>query len=240
MRTTRVTRSRLNKRLENNSKKNLLLTVFGIFAIIILIIKFGVPLIINFTLFISGSKDFEQTVKHEDASFIPPPILNPMPTATNSAEVVISGVAFSNQAINLYINNTLVSKTKTQKNGDFSFRETLEERENAIKTKAEAHGKESEFSSTLNISYINTPPSLTIISPADGQSFSKDQNSIEVGGTTDSQVRVTVNDFWAITDQSNRFSYTLPLKSGDNQIKIVATDQAGNKTEKTVKVTYNP
>lgn len=240
MRRVNTTRSRLYKRLEARSKKNLLLTVFGIVLIIALVIKFGVPMISNFTLFISGSKNFDQNIKRDYIAFIPPPILNPMPNSTNSAEIIVSGTGSSNQTINLYINDNLVNKTKTQKNGNFSFGQTLSEKENAIKAKAEANGKESKFSLTLNISYKTTPPSLNINSPTDGQTFSKDQNTVDVKGETDSQVKVTVNGFWAITDQNNYFSYNVPLKSGENSIKIIAIDLAGNKTEKEIKATYSP
>jgi hypothetical protein len=31
----------------------------------------------------------------------------------------------------------------------------------------------------------------------------------------------------------------MALKDGDNQIKVIATDAAGNKTEKQIKVTYS-
>lgn len=233
-------RSRLNRKLERKSKRNLLINLLGIIITIFLLAKFGLPLLINFTLFISGSKSSEQNIKQNDETFIPAPILNPMPSATNSAQVLVIGSASPNQTINLYINGSLVSKTKSQKNGDFSFRETLEEKDNKIKAKAVINDRESDFSQTLNISFINSNPTLKISSPSDGDSFSKDQNTIDIKGETDPQVKITVNDFWAITDQSNHFSYNLPLKNGDNQIKIVAVDQAGNKTEKEIKVTYNP
>lgn len=239
MRRVNTTRSRLYKRLEEKSKKNLLLTVFAIILITITVIKFGVPMMVNFALFISGSKDYEENTRHEDTSFISAPILNPMPIATNSAEVIIEGVSAPDQTVILYINENFVSKTETQKNGNFSFRETLRKNENVIKVKAKVNKNESGFSA-LNISYINTPPSLIITSPTNDQSFSKDQNTVEIRGETDALVKVTVNDFWAITDQSNRFSYILPLKEGENQIKIVATDIAGNKTEKSIRVTYSP
>ena len=240
MRTQNARRSRLYKRVEDKSKKNLLLTVFGIILIIAIVIKFGVPTIINFTLFISGSKNSEQNIKPNDITFLPAPFLNPLPIATNSAEVLISGAASPNQTIILYINDNLVNKTETQKNGNFSFREALTKNENVIKVKAKVNEKESEFSQGLNISYINTPPSLIVTSPTNDQSFSKDQNTVEVKGTTDAQIKITVSDFWAITDQSNHFSYVLPLKEGENQVKIVATDQAGNKTEKIIRVIYSP
>jgi bacillopeptidase F len=84
---------------------------------------------------------------------------------------------------------------------------------------------------------------LDVSSPSDGQGFNKNQvntgNTINVAGKTDQGVSVTVNGFWAVVDDNNNFSYTLPLQNGDNQIKIVAVDLAGNKTEKDLKVNFS-
>jgi bacillopeptidase F len=79
-----------------------------------------------------------------------------------------------------------------------------------------------------------------VTSPTDGQTFAKDQGSVQVSGKTDNNVKITVNGFWAIVDDSNNFSYALPLQGGENQIKVVAEDKAGNTTQKDIKVTYNP
>jgi len=62
---------------------------------------------------------------------------------------------------------------------------------------------------------------------------------LHVHGKTDPNVKVTINDFWAIVDDSGNYSYNLSLKSGDNPIKIVATDDAGNNTEKDLKISYS-
>lgn len=225
--------------MEQKNKKNLVLSILGIVLIILLVFKFGIPLLINLSMFVSGSKSKEE-VKIQDPSFIAAPVLDSFPQATRSANILISGIASKDQTISLYINEELINKTETKEDGKFSFEETLKPGENIVKTKAAIKNKESEFSNTITIIYKSAPPSLNINSPADGQSFSKDQNSVEVKGTTDSDVRVTINGFWAITDMSGNFSYKLLLKNGENIIKIIAADLAGNKTEKEIKITYNP
>jgi len=48
-----------------------------------------------------------------------------------------------------------------------------------------------------------------------------------------------MNGYWALMEV-DRFSYTIQLKDGDNEIKIEAVDEAGNKTEKIVRVKYSP
>ncbi len=235
-----MVRSRLSKRTEQKTKKNLLLSILGIVLVTLLIFKFGIPLLINISLFLSGSKGNQKQSQNHNPSFIAPPILDPLPQATRSANIIISGVASKDQIISLYINDSLVDSMKAKEDGTFSFKETISTGENTIKTKAILGNKESDFSNILTTSFKSAPPSLNISSPSDGQSFSKDQNTIDVKGTTDADVKVTVNGFWAITDDEGYFSYRLALASGENRISIVAVDTAGNKKELEIKVTYSP
>lgn len=235
-----MNRSRLSRKLEKQTIKNLIVSILGILIVIIVLFKFGIPLLINFSLFVSGTKT-QETSTRNTSTFIPPPILNSEYYATNSAQVKIEGSGSPNQVIDLYINGDLVDKTETKDDGSFSFETLLVPGENIIRAKAiTSDGKESSLSESLTIIFKSDPPSLEIKSPADGQFFSKDQNTVEIKGSTDPHVRVTVNNFWAVIDENNNFSYTLALKDGENEIKIVAQDQAGNKTEKNIKATYNP
>jgi hypothetical protein len=231
-------RSRLSRKMEQKTKKNLTLSILGIFLVILLGFKFGVPFLANVSLFLSGSQN-KEVITIQNPSFIAPPVLDSFPEATSSADIIISGVASKQQTINLYINGTLMDTVKAEDDGKFSFKETIRPGESTIQAKIILNGKESGFSNSLTTSFKSAPPSLNISSPSDGQSFSKDQSTIEVKGTTDADVKVTVNGFWAITDSNGNFSYNLPLKNGENKIKVVATDMAGNKQEKEIKVNYS-
>jgi len=225
--------------MEQRTKKNLALNILGIFLIILLVLKFGIPFLVNLSLFLSGQKNNQVQTVIQDTTFIAPPVLDSFPEATSSANVVISGIASKDQTVNLYINGNLTDNIKTKDDGKFVFKETISPGDNTIQTKAAVNGKESDFSNTIVTTLKSAPPSLNVISPSDGQSFSKDQNTANVTGTTDPDVKVTVNGFWAITDSGGNFSYDLPLQNGDNTIKVDAIDLAGNKTEKTIKVNYS-
>jgi len=233
-------RSRLSRRTEQKTKRNFFLSVLGTILIILFVFKFGIPLLANLSLFISGSKNNQEQSNIQNPSFIAPPILNSFPEATSSANIVISGVATKNQTINLYINGNLIDETSVKDDGTFSFKEAISAGNNVIKAKAVVQKKESEFSESITTVFKSAPPSLNISSPTDGQSFSKDQNTANVNGTTDADVKVTVNGFWAIVDDSGNFLYSLPLQNGENKIKIIATDLAGNNSEKEIKTTYSP
>lgn len=232
--------SRLSRRLESQSRKNLFLSLLGIVVVLVLLVRFGIPLLVNFSLFLSGQKNSDETSKSTSSEYIGPPVLNQTENATNSAEFTISGTGVKDEEIYLYINDSLSDRKETENNGNFSFEITLQNGNNKIKAKAKKDDNESDFSNELEITYKNAPPTLSIDSPVDGQNFEKDQNTTQVSGKTDSGVRVTINGFWAVIDESNNFSYNLPLQNGDNTIKIIAEDQAGSKVEKEIKVTYSP
>lgn len=237
-----ATRSRLSKRLEQQTKKTLFFTTFGTVVFLYLLAKLGIPALANLSLFIAGGRAEETISKKNTELFVAPPILDPMPSATNSAALSLSGRAEKDQTINLYVNGELTDKTGVLDDKSFSFEDvTLSQGENSIRVKAiTKNQQESDYSSEIKILFGNKAPTLTVASPEDGKSYSKDENTAHVSGKTDPGVKVTVNGFWAISDTTGEFSYSLPLSSGENKIKIIATDEAGNKTELERNVTFSP
>jgi hypothetical protein len=236
-----MTRTRLSRRLEKRSKKTFFLAVIGIIIIFYLLLKFGVVLLANFSLYISGIGNKQETTKSNSQSYVSPPVLNAIPDATNSARLIISGSGSGLKGVEilLFINDEEIDSQPISEKGTFSFAQKLNKGLNEIKVKAKINNKESEFSDVFNVTYQDKAPELTIDSPSDGQHFGKGDGKVLVTGKTDANTSVTVNDFWAVTDENNQYSYTLNLKDGDNQINIVATDLAGNKTEKSIKVSYS-
>jgi len=75
------------------TEKNLALSILGIIIIIFLAIRFGVPLLVNLSLFLSGSKNTQTQPVTQDNSFIAPPVLDSFPEATASADIIITGIA---------------------------------------------------------------------------------------------------------------------------------------------------
>ena len=234
-------RSRLSRNYEQKTKRNLIVTIVATFIILFVLVKFGIPALVNFSLFL-GSFRSQPTIvaQKQNAIFITPPIFTSNFTATNSATVKITGTSSPKLTIKLFLNDSFLDSTTVHDDGTFSFDNvTLTTGQNVIKAKAQKDTSESDFSDPLSIAYSNKAPSLTIDAPSDGQSVGKDRNPLSIHGKTDPDIRVTVNDFWAITDSNGNYSYNLTLQGGDNQIKVVATDAAGNKTEKDIKVTLN-
>src|SRR3989344_4021100 len=96
-------KSRFSRRLESQSRKNLILSIFGIIVVLLLLVKFGVPLLVNFSLFLSGQKT-DESAKNTSSTYLSPPVLNQTANATNSSEFVITGTASKNEEINIYVN----------------------------------------------------------------------------------------------------------------------------------------
>lgn len=234
-------RSRLSRTSEKRTKKQLYLSVAGIIIVLFVLVKFGIPALVNFSLFLSTFNNSQSASPSQSAKeVILAPILNQDFTATNSASITINGTGAAKETIQLYVNDAMVDTTTVRDDGSFSFKDiNLTQQQNTIKARAKKDTKLSDFSDPLLISYIQKAPNLSLDSPSDGQSFPHDQSNIAVKGKTDPDVRVTVNDFWAIVDNTGNYSYSLHLQNGDNQIHVVATDAAGNKTEKQIKVTYS-
>lgn len=232
-----MARSRLNKHLQEQSVRNLLLGIGGIVIIFIMLFIFGPDLLINFSLLVKKSSGTDD-MKKQELTYVAPPVLNPMNEATKSATIIVSGYAGEKQEIRLYVNGKQAGKKQVDKDKQFSFSGVkLQKGTNEIKAKAVTDkDKESDYSEAVTITYIDEPPTLDISFPQDGQTISKDNRNIKLQGKTNEGVKVTVNDFWAISKDDGSFSYSLSLQDGENTIRIKATDAAGNETTKEIKV----
>ncbi|OGH07020.1 MAG: hypothetical protein A2171_00720 [Candidatus Levybacteria bacterium RBG_13_35_9] len=212
----------------------------GILLVLFVLFKFGLETIINFSLFLSGNNDTQNSSSKNKVGYIPPPVLDPLPLATNSARIIISGTSEKEKTVILYVNKLRRDTTESDSNGYFLFEENLSKGENLIQTTVKKDDKESEYSNFYVVLFQNTPPKLEIISPADGTSLKKEDKSVQIQGQTDAGITITVNGFFAVIGENNNFSYILSLHDGDNEIKIVAKDSAGNSSEKVIKVNYSP
>ncbi|CAN5131334.1 hypothetical protein BH09PAT1_BH09PAT1_8640 [soil metagenome] len=235
-----MARSRVNQRLVKQTERNLFFIVAGIVIVIILFLVVGVKLLVNFSLFVEKKSDSSADTSTNKEIMIAP-ILDPLTSATNSASIDITGTAGSGKYVVLYINGKNVKKADVNSDNTFAFHDaTLDKGSNEIKIKAFTdNDKESKYSEAQTVVYSNKAPSLSVDFPSDGETYHKDNNPLRVRGKSDPNVKVTINDFWAMADDSGSYYYNLSLKNGDNEIKVVATDDAGNKTEKDLRVSYS-
>jgi bacillopeptidase F len=232
-------KSRLKSHLQKQAYRNVLLACLGIVLVIILLIIFGTNILVSFSLLVGKFTGAEEPVTTtESTTYIAPPTLDTPPEATSSAKFAITGFGEPDTRVDLYRNDRVVAKTTVKSNNTFRFGNvSLENGENVFKARTvNDENKHSEYSNDVSISLLNKPPDLSIDNPQEGQMFKKSGGAVKVSGKTNPGVKVTVNDFWAIVDDEGNYSYMYTLKDGDNELKVVATDNANNKTEKAVKI----
>lgn len=233
--------SRLDKISRRHYEKNILFILIAIIIILVVFFVYGVPLLIKYSVFIGGIKNSDDKYTSKtNSSYIAPPVLDPLPSATNKEKITVSGSAQPKQTIKLYINGKYVDKVTVNENGSFSFENALlDEGDNNISAKSLNLSRESDYSQNVSIKYIDKLPSLDINKPNDQQIISQGDSHISVEGKTDPDALVSINDYQTIVDNDGNFSYLLNLQKGENKIKVVATDEAGNKTIKELSVTLN-
>jgi hypothetical protein len=99
----------------------------------------------------------------------------------------------------------------------------------------------SEVESLAEAVVASYPPTLTITSPSSGTTVTTP--SVTVSGTatdTGALASLTVNGQTTSLGSGGAWSAKVTLSPGVNTIKVLATDQAGFSTEKSVSVTYTP
>ncbi len=231
----------MRSRLRTNVKKQTIHILIFIISIVIILAAFGTNLLVGFSVglnMLRGSDKVEIT--QQEVNYVAPPVLDPLPAATKVNSVNISGSAITSDdvEINLFINGEPIDKVKPNKDGTFSFQNIeLKKGENEIKSRSTTTtGKQSDFSEDVKIKYLDKNPTLEISVPSDGQTFRKDQGQIRISGKTDPGAKVTVNDFWTITNDNGDFYYTYTLKDGENSLMFISTDEAGNTTTKQINI----
>jgi len=234
--------SRLARRSINQSKKQLYASLIGIFVVLFIALSFGPTLlgVVGSAIDKITGKSGQSAIIKSDAD-VQPPMIDPLPNATPSASISISGRSdYQNGEIELFINDRKEYETKVTDSQTFEFEDVdLSEGDNYIKARTVIGDKKSDFSEEIRVAYVKSAPKLEVTFPSDKQSFSKTDQQISVRGTTDPDNNITVNGFVAIVDNSGSFSYNLALNSGDNKLTVIATNQAGNRTEKELTVSYS-
>lgn len=235
--------SHIRRHVEEQKKHTIIYSILGSIILILFLIFYGLPLFTKYILYLGNTKQDVNNIQPSDGlSYIAPPVLDDSFNATNSAKITISGIAAKGQTVKLYTNGSIAGQQDTDDQGKFNFDNViLNNGNNTIQAKSFAGSKESAFSNTLTIRYLNKGPNLTVTAPNGDETLSGgDNQTLHVQGSTDPNTNVTINGSWAIVNDNGSFTYDFPLQNGDNDIKIIATDQAGNTTTVEHHVTFNP
>ena len=234
--------SRLRRFEEKRLRTRLFLVIIGMVVLVMFLAVFGFKLLIGFFILIDQlrgtSKPDTTTTKTQSLSI--PPYLDPLPIATSSGKITITGRGQPKAKLVLFVNNEERKRVDIGDDGTFSISSiTFPEGDYLFKAKtADAAGKLSDFGNSVRTSVKRKPPALEITAPEDNATIRGDNNIVNIEGRTEEEVDIRIDNRYVVVNPNYSFSYPYPLKEGDNSIVIKAVDRAGNITQVTKKVTY--
>lgn len=224
------------KQSQNKSRSRFYILLSVVFVVVMF--KWGIPLFVNLVAG-SGAQRVDTT-----KDIIPPqsPIISALPEATNSARLYIEGFTEAEANVELILNDQTDKMVKASGTGEFVFDSVLIAGQNKIQLRAKDEAGNESMSEVTMIEYDNKPIELTIASPSDGSEyFGKTSQVIDIkGNVSKANSQVTINNSFVQVDRSGAFLHRFMLSGGENIIKVVVADKAGNSAEKSFRIIYTP
>jgi len=228
--------SRLERHYRRQIKERMFIFI-GIFVLcIILLFTVGLPFVLNGSISLSHlfSKQKDDTDRRNP--ILQSIELDPLPESVNKNSITVSGHAANFDKIQIYVNDANVKEVSLPSDGSFSEDITnLIKGDNKIYVVALSDNGQKQ-SSPSTVSYLADKPKLEVSDPSDNSTT--DHDEVQVKGTTNKDITIKVNDLPVVVDASGGFQTLVKLNEGENKIKIIALDDAGNTEEKTLTVKY--
>lgn len=175
---------------------------------------------------------------------LPPqrPVINPLPEFTSSDSMEVSGFTQPDTTVSLVVNGSFVDDILIQDSSEFLFSNVrLLSGQNRVYVVAENSSNLTAQSSEYIVVFDNEPPLLEISSPADNEVVrSRRDQSVSFSGTTEPNVRLSVNERLIFVEGNGSFTGTFQLNEGENTLIFLAIDEAGNQTSVTRIVRFEP
>ncbi len=237
---TEFKRSRLERQADEQiTKKTVFLGLLTVILVIVLLV-FGLPLLIKFSVLLGESKS--KKLAEVEENILPPlaPRLVLPYEATNSAMIKITGFAESKVTVELFKNQISIGKTEVTENGDFIFDKiVLDDGKNDFTAVASTEKSGSgDDSKVISIIYDEIPPELSLSNPSE-ESLSVDYADFDIIGNTEPGCSVSINNRIATVDNEGNFKLKWQLNTGKNDLEVTSTDLAGNSTKKKISITYS-
>lgn len=172
-----------------------------------------------------------------DYEVTPPVITSPKNgTFTNQDTVTVEGTAAPSTTVTILNNGEAAATVPVGDDGKFSHDITLGAGENMITATASTDSGTTEPSQPVKVVLDQDKPALSISSPADGTKTNHETVTVQGTVSDDNLDSVTVNGQAADVKDDGSYSKRIMLDEGDNVIKVVAKDKAGNEENKQVTV----
>jgi len=230
--------SKLFKKQEKRKFRLAAFLIFFSLFIILVVIFFGPFLLVKISLFLGEIRNSSVAPQSEDKIPPPPPeIIIPF-EATSSSKISFLGFAEPGTKVEIFVNDLSQKSGITDNDGKFNINNLeISQGENEIYAVAiDNAGNLSQSSPKTMVIFDNTPPKLEISQPENKATFYGLSKTIEIKGETEEDTTVSINDHLATMEAGGKFRYSLTLSRGENRFKIIATDKAGNESEKEITV----
>lgn len=231
------------RKAERRSAQKLFFSLILAGVCVYLLLFWVLPYLIGGISIINKFKN--PSVKKEVAApdpSIAPPVLNIPFEATNTATIRFKGYTQPSFEVEIFVDDLAQISVKAKEDGNFIVEELeLTLGTNKIYGKSvDLEGKASLNSKPIIILYDRDNPKLELSSPSDNQEF-KGERRIIISGIIDpeDETLVYINSRQTAVSVDGKFSQTVELADGENQIQVEAKDLAGNSTILNRKVTYS-
>ena len=235
---------RAAKKLARKSKQSFFITLFLIALLSYATIKWLLPSLVNGVGFVknkvsSQPKPVSNTIEN---SQLAPPILNIPFEATSTAQINIKGYGSPNSKVAIFLDDEKKDTVDVSGDGSFELKNvSLGLGINNIYGKSvDDKDKESLPSKTFQVIYDNEKPNLQVLEPEDGKTIQGGDKKVKIAGTTEPQAQILINGSQVVVDKDGKFESSLSLNDGENNFTIKAVDSAGNSTEISRRVVYQP
>ena len=163
-------------------------------------------------------------------------------SATNSAQLKITGYGEPDSTIVL-VHNGMQKQTQTvNQDGEFAVEFDLDKGENKIAFFSTDEAKnESKLSQERIVTYDDDIPELAWDQPEDKKVITNlREREIKISGQTQERTKVYLNDSIVFVDNSGKFNDTFYLQQGENELTLKVVDEAGNQIEEKRTITFRP
>ncbi|MEF2291708.1 S8 family serine peptidase [Virgibacillus dokdonensis] len=165
-----------------------------------------------------------------------PEITSPKDGAiTNKQKVTVEGTASPTTTIQIMNNGEEIGSAEIGEDGTFAIPAELSEGENELTAVSQLDGNPTGDSEPVKLTLDTEKPELTIDSPKNEEKLNRETVTV-AGSVSDNNLdTVKVNGKKAKV-QDGKYSKRILLDNGENEIKVVAQDAAGNKTKEKITV----
>lgn len=216
--------------------------VLGVVTILVigLIMIFGLPVLIRFSIFLGDLKSRQEKVVEEKVIPPPPPRLAISYEATNSATIVINGASEPGLVVELLKDDVNFDKVSATDTGEFLFENVnLDKGENIFTAiTVSEKGAKSDPSKSISVVYDDTAPSLNMTNPSETE-LKVEYADFDLVGITEKGASVMINNRVAMVDDDGNFKMKMQLSPGKNDFEVKVRDLAGNETKRNIAITYD-